>query len=235
MRGVIPAAGLGKRMAEITNGRAKELLPLAGRPLLSWVLDEAFEAGLDSCQVVLSPVKLPEFEAFRGPKVEFVTQAEPKGLGHAVGQAGPGEALVLLPDSIFWPRRPSQRLVEALHGVDFVIAVESVPSDVVSKYGIVEVSSENRIERILEKPSRYETSSRWAVAGRYVFSPDFMRELARHARDFEGPGELDLSGPLQKALERGAHGLAVPLEPSEIRYDCGSPAGYRKAQAEVRS
>jgi UTP--glucose-1-phosphate uridylyltransferase len=112
---VIPCGGRGTRLAAIARDTPKELLPIGGRPLLQWTLEEAAAAGLDRAVVVTSPHKrqLARFLSDRPPvglSVSIVVQPEPRGLGDAItcarpalgpGGRGGGDVAVLLPDNLF--------------------------------------------------------------------------------------------------------------------------------------
>ena len=81
---IIPCGGLGTRLAPITRWIAKEMLPVALRPVLYWTLDEAADAGLLRAIIVTNPLR-PVLEAaarqYQGPiELEFVAQDHPRGL-----------------------------------------------------------------------------------------------------------------------------------------------------------
>ena len=106
-------------------------------------------------------------------------------------------------------------------------AVEPVPEERASLYGIAEIAGDEdwRIERLIEKPAPGETASRWAIASRYALGPAAVTRL----REWPEPA-FGLTEVLQAVLDDGGIGLAVPLLPTEIRYDCGDPEGYADAQ-----
>lgn len=229
MIAILPAAGKGTRMRGVSGG-SKELLPVGGRSVLERVLQEAQEAGSEECLVVVSPSKA---DLLAHPGIERVMQEKATGLAPAVLTAKRLEpTLVLLPDTIFFPRSPSARLVKALaRGFDIAIAVQPVSDDEVSRYGIVEWNPENgRISRILEKPRPYQTASRWAIAARFAISPRTLLFCKQRVAELEGGlAEIDLPPLLNEAIAAGHTALAVTLEADEQRLDCGNPEGYRHA------
>jgi UTP-glucose-1-phosphate uridylyltransferase len=183
--------------------------------------------------VVVSPGKPDLAEYLAGQGIATVEQAEATGLAPAVVlAAGLLPALVLLPDTLFLPASPTPRLTLALNrGYDIAIAVERVPEEAVSRYGIVEWSPEHsRISRILEKPGPGDTQSRWAIAARFGISVRtlfFIRE--RVAQLSVSGSEIDLPPILDEAIQAGHTALAVPLETGESRLDCGNPQSYARA------
>jgi UTP-glucose-1-phosphate uridylyltransferase len=225
---ILPAAGKGKRMESVTAGAPKELLRVGGVPVLQRALDEAKAVGATSCVLVVSPDK----PAFDREDCTNVVQQIPNGLAPAVALAARfGPVLVVLPDTIFFPSSPLPGLVRGLNqGFDFVLAVERVADEQVSRYGIVEWNPENgRIFRILEKPQPSQTASRWAIAARFGLSTRTLFFIRSRVDGWTGEGEIDLPPLLNEALAAGHAGLAVPLDPGQQRLDCGNPQGYRRA------
>lgn len=240
MKAIIPAAGLGTRMAKVTGGRPKELLPLSGSPILEWVLREVGETNAAEIIVVGSERK-PEIDAFvRERSLSRVTMAhqkEMRGLAHALYCAGTfdDDVLVLLGDTVFSPRSPIQRLARSLAHGSSAVAVETVDEESVSRFGIVEplLDGGSRIGRILEKPLPSETSSRLAVAGRYALTRDVLRlvrDRFERADAQSSVGETTLTDVLVEALRLGLPIQYIPLETDEVRLDCGSASGYSRAQ-----
>jgi UTP-glucose-1-phosphate uridylyltransferase len=219
-------------MSEVSAG-SKELLPVGSKAAIQWALDEAIDSGVSTLTVIGSSTK-PDLVAYTSAiQIESVTQQVPRGLAPAILiPEGLQPTLVILPDTIFFPNSPAKRLVEALNrGFDIAIAVERVPDEAVSQYGIVEFSLETlRMSRILEKPNPRETWSRWAIAARFALSARtmlFVRDRVNALID--QPQEIDLPPLLNEAIQSGHTGIAIPLEKGERRLDCGNPEGYRRA------
>jgi UTP--glucose-1-phosphate uridylyltransferase len=122
-KAVIPAAGLGRRMSSLTGGAPKEMLPLAGRPIIHYVVQEAIDAGIVEICIVIHKSKEeirryfetddPEACEAERPvekirtrcNIVFAYQAEPRGLGDAVlcakEFAGDERFALLIPDQLF--------------------------------------------------------------------------------------------------------------------------------------
>ncbi|HKR07983.1 MAG TPA: sugar phosphate nucleotidyltransferase, partial [Gemmatimonadaceae bacterium] len=91
-RAIVPCGGKGTRMAALTGGQAKELMPVAGKPLLLWVLAECAASGIDEVLVVAAPHKQDLIAVARDaadkpdmpPRIETVIQHEPRGLADAI-------------------------------------------------------------------------------------------------------------------------------------------------------
>ena len=243
---VLPVAGLGTRFLPATKVVPKEMLPVAGRPLVQHAVEEAVAAGLERVVLVTAPgrdLALRHFEAdpeleaalaALGSRLEAVEQAEPLGLGHAIGCAtrslGPGPCAVLLPDDLVLGPVPCLRQLldvhERLGGT--VLAVMELPAAEVGKFGVVVPGRDDgrvvEVRGLVEKPAPGTEPSRLAVVGRYVLSPAVCAALPGLTPGHGG--ELQLTDAIAATVgEAPVH--AVRFEGR--RFDCGSPAGMAAA------
>lgn len=239
MIAIIPAAGLGKRMAAVTQGGAKELLPLGRRTVLERIIDEALHADVDEVVVISSPEK-PEIEdaiqswtagRFREARLRVVHQHEPRGWAEAVFLAeAQDDVLVLLGDCVYHGGSPCQRMANLVYrGIEGCVAVEEVSEKDVPRYGICEINKLGSIERIIEKPQPTETQSRWAVAARYAFSGSLLAEMQQLYMDRSG-SDMPLTPIMAAAIVNGRELKAVALQPGQERVDCGTPDEYQAAR-----
>jgi UTP--glucose-1-phosphate uridylyltransferase len=109
-----------------------------------------------------------------------------------------------------------------------VLAVEDVPREDTSKYGIVASTRidalEERVTQIVEKPDPADAPSTLAVVGRYVLRPEIFSELAQTGRG--RGGEIQLTDAIAR---RVAHGEVIARRISGTRFDCGSKQGFLAA------
>ena len=234
MRAIIPAGGLGKRMHSITGGRPKELLEVAGKTVLARIVDEARSAGATEVVVVSSPEKPELTEVAKAMGCTVVLQQVPQGLGPAVVVAGAESAsMLLLGDTIYRGGSPLKRLVELVQvGADAGLAVEPISDEDVSNYGIVESDPSRRVGCIIEKPRPDQTSSREAIAARYVFSLRFLAFAAQNMDRFLADSsrtEVSLTPAMQAAIDLGMNFRSNLLVAPEQRVDCGSVEEYEAA------
>ena len=167
--------------------------------------------------------------------VSFTRQRKPLGLGHAVWCArnlvGDEPFAVLLPDMIIkaQPGGLSQ-LLECYRqcGGGNVIAVEEVPMEDVSRYGVVEPShwSRNRftISRMVEKPAIADAPSNLIISGRYILQPEIFEELERGVPS--ASGEIQITDAMVRLMARQPfHGLKFRGR----TFDCGDKVGFLAA------
>ena len=170
--------------------------------------------------------------------VASVRQGEPLGLGHAVLVARHlvGDepfAVVLTDDVIDAPRPALRQMIDVFERVNGpVIAVERVPPEDVSSYGIVAIDDTDlgpgvhRIVDLVEKPPREEAPSNLAIIGRYILTPDIFPALQETASD--RTGEIQLTDGMRRLLEKRP---LYACEISGVRHDTGNKLGFLKATA----
>lgn len=220
-------------MAALTDGSAKELLPLGGIPVLTRVLLEAREVDADRVVVVVSPDKEAVAELARDRGAEVVLQPMMRGLADAIACADvDDDAVILMGDSVIHDGSPVARMAELIHkGIDGAIAVEPTDDEGTRRYGIVDIDEwSGGVKGILEKPGPEATTSRWAVAGRYALSRRLMAFLSEAVAVWDGPGELGMTPVLNAARMAGFDLKAVALAAGASRADCGSPEEYAAAR-----
>lgn len=195
----------------------------------AYELDDSLKAkGKTDILDILSQFELPAGSA------SFVRQKAPLGLGHAVWCArdiiGREPFAVLLPDVIIkGEKSATAQLIDAYNRVGGnIIAVDPVPEDRVSSYGVISpVSSDGRLikmDGMVEKPSVSEAPSNKAITGRYLLQPEIFDLL-----EDQGPGagnEIQLTDAMHRLMEmQDFHAYEFEGTP----YDCGSIAGYFEA------
>jgi len=229
LNAILPAAGLGTRMAEVTGGRPKEMLSLGGIPVLQWVIDECRQAGCETIGVVGSPHK-PQIAGylaeFGGADLPYFEQFEPRGLADAVRTANfpIAASLVPMPDTVFLEHAPSPALAAKIQaGAWAAVAVREIPLDQVGKYGIVAFDPSGQIVSIVEKPTPEEALSCFAIAGRFALSEQAMALL--QSKD-PLPENWTLTDLLAECLATGERLEVVLVDPDAPLFDCGSPEGY---------
>ncbi len=173
-------------------------------------------------------------EVARLANVWSVRQGEALGLGHAVlvtrELVGDEPFAVVLPDDVI-DAEPAglAHMVEVFGRVQGpVIAVERVPWDRVSSYGIVEFDSESggvyTVRDLVEKPKREDATSNLAIIGRYILTPDIFEELEATAHD--RTGEIQLTNGIRRLLEKRP---VYCYEIKGVRHDAGNKLGFVKA------
>jgi UTP--glucose-1-phosphate uridylyltransferase len=260
---VIPVAGHGTRLLPATKSQPKEMLPVARKPIVQYVVEEIVSNGIQQILFVTGRSKASienhfdhDPELFRAlsdanrkdllaeldfeeleARLFYTRQRLQKGLGDAIlcaeNFAGEEPFLVALGDSILGLHATSRavsRMAEVFseRRASCVIAVEEVPREETSHYGIVQPEANGgdtfRVVQLVEKPRPEDAPSNLAIAGRYIFSPVIFDMIRRVAPDQRG--EIQLTDAIQLLCEEGRRVVAVKLAPDEKRYDIGNFPSY---------
>jgi UTP--glucose-1-phosphate uridylyltransferase len=181
---------------------------------------------------------LAEVRAISGMiDVSYVRQGEALGLGHAVLMArdlvGDEPFAVMLGDDIIDNPVPCMKqMVEVFESRGGpVIAVQRVPPEEISAYGVIDGVAEGggvfRIRDLVEKPQPHEAPSELAIIGRYILTPDIFEAIERTPRDTGG--EIQLTNGLRALKdERTVFGYCF----EGVRHDAGNKLGFLKATVE---
>jgi UTP--glucose-1-phosphate uridylyltransferase len=169
-----------------------------------------------------------------GVRFYYVEQGEPLGLGHAVLCAkevvGNEPFFVHLPDDLIRSDRGCLAELSEIYektGAS-VIAVEPVPQERTSSYGIVDIDERSVLKQIVEKPDPKEAPSNLAVVGRYLLTPDIFDLLEQTQRG--AGGEIQLTDAIAELLPTQD---VTACRFSGVRYDCGNKYGYVTANLDL--
>src|SRR5258708_6741718 len=167
----------------------------------------------------------------------YVRQGEALGLGHAVLVArelvGNEAFAVLLADDVIDAKPPAiKQLIDVFDRVQGpVLAVERVPRESISSYGVIAVDTSvnlgpgvYQVRDLVEKPPREEAPSDLAIIGRYVLTPDIFPALA--ATKSDRTGEIQLTNGLRELLKTRP---IYACEVKGVRHDTGNQLGFLKA------
>ncbi|MGZ8666468.1 MAG: glucose-1-phosphate thymidylyltransferase [Solirubrobacterales bacterium] len=206
MKGLILSGGAGTRLRPITHTSAKQLVPVAHKPVLFYGIAALVEAGGRELGIVIAPETGEEIREVVGDgsdfgaEISFILQDEPLGLAHAVLAAEEflaGSPFVMyLGDNLL--RDGIRGLVNTFRktGPDALILLTPVADP--RSYGVAELEGE-RIVRLIEKPK--DPPSDLALVGVYLFSPAIFQ--AARALSPSWRGEYEITEAIQGLIENG--------------------------------
>ena len=205
MKGLVLSGGAGTRLRPITHTSAKQLVPVANKPVLFYGLEAMRAAGIDDVGIVVGETRA-EIEAAVGDgsrfglRVTYLPQEAPLGLAHAVLIAeeflGDSPFVMYLGDNLLKEGiAPFVRDFERSEP-DALILLQRVKDP--SEYGIAELQ-DGRVVQLVEKPA--EPKSDLALVGVYLFTPavfESVKAITPSAR-----GELEITDAIQHMIDRG--------------------------------
>ena len=221
LKGLILSGGRGTRLRPITHTSAKQLVPVANKPVLFYGIEAMAAAGIEQVGVLIAPETGAEIEAAAGDgsrfgvNITYVLQDEPLGLAHAVLTAeaflGSSPFVMYLGDNLLQGGISDLVATFREHEPDALILLTPVPDP--EHYGVAELADSGqgqagRVVRLLEKPSAPVTDL--ALVGVYMFTAQI--HAAARAISPSGRGELEITDAIQHLVDEGRR-----IEPHIVR------------------
>ncbi|MGA1583158.1 MAG: sugar phosphate nucleotidyltransferase [Saprospiraceae bacterium] len=221
MKAVIPVAGAGLRLRPHTYTQPKPLIPVAGKAIIAFIVEELERAGVQEFVFIIGYLgdKIRSFLDAQYPDLhkEFVVQNEPQGLGHAIWSARENilqtdEIIIVLGDTIF---DVDLRQFLGLPYSGLGVKVVDDPRE----FGVLEMGQDGFVSRVVEKPNI--PKSNLALVGLYkIQEPTLLIDCldGNIASDFRTHGEFQLTDGLMCMIEKG-----VRFSPFTVNnwFDCG--------------
>jgi glucose-1-phosphate thymidylyltransferase len=205
MKGLILSGGKGTRLRPLTYTSAKQLVPVANKPVLFYGIEALVEAGIKDIGIVVGDTHLEIKAAVGdgsrwGARVTYIEQDAPRGLAHAVkisqGFIGTDPFVMYLGDNLL-----NRGIVEFVD--QFVkdkpaaqILLTPVPDP--QMFGVAELQGD-KVHRLVEKPK--EPKSNLALVGVYMFGPEIFTSVSNIKPSFRN--ELEITDAIQDLIDRG--------------------------------
>lgn len=215
MKGLVLSGGKGTRLRPLTYTGAKQLVPVANKPVLFYALEDLVEAGVTEIGIVISPEtgdqvrqETGDGSAF-GARITYIPQAQPLGIAHGIKIAqdfiGTDPFILFLGDNFIRGGIVPQVNAFRTQAMDAQIILYEMQDP--SSMGVAVLNEDGRVERVVEKPKQF--ISPYAVIGIYMFGPsvfDAVHNIKPSAR-----GELEITDTIQYLVDQGLNVRAHKL------------------------
>jgi glucose-1-phosphate thymidylyltransferase len=206
VKGLVLSGGAGTRLRPITHTRAKQLVPVAGKPVLFYGLEAMAAAGITQVGIIIGDtgdeIRAAVGDGSRfGLEVTFIPQDAPRGLAHAVLTAeefiGDSAFCMYLGDNLL--RDGVAGFVDEFRAgdADAMILLQHVPNP--SEYGVAELDASGAVKQLVEKPK--EPKSDLALVGVYLFTSAIFDAARRLEPSWRG--EYEITDAIQGMVDSG--------------------------------
>jgi glucose-1-phosphate thymidylyltransferase len=235
MKGLILSGGKGTRLYPITYTSAKQLVPVANKPVLFRVIEAIRDAGIDDIGIVVGDTAPEIREAVGsgkrwGVRITYIQQDKPLGLAHAVKVSreylGDDRFVMFLGDNVI--EGGISGLISQFETSGYNCQIVLTPVDNPSQYGVADLDAETgRINRLVEKPRN--PPSNLALVGIYMFDEHIWEAVDAITPSWRG--ELEITDAIQYLVDKGYN--VHPYVHTGWWIDTGAPGDMLEANDKV--
>jgi glucose-1-phosphate thymidylyltransferase len=205
LKGLILAGGFGTRLRPLTYSQQKQLIPVANKPILFYVIEDLIKAGINDIGVIVGPNKEQVISTVQSHKwdarIEFIEQEKPLGIAHTIKISKK-----FLEDEPFLMYLGDNLLKEGVvnHVKDFLDSgyhgsIMLNPVDNPQEFGIAVLNEKGEIVKLVEKPEN--PPSNHAVIGVYMFTSD-IHEAVKNLKKSKR-GQFEITDAIQWLIDNG--------------------------------
>ncbi len=220
MKAIIPVAGAGTKLRPHTYTQPKALIPIAGKTILSFIVDQLHEAGINEFIFIVGYLgeKIQDYvnQTYPHLTTHFVHQNDRQGTGHAIeltkAIVGSDEVFVVLGDTVC-----EYDIKEVLDSPYSMLGIKKVEDP--RNFGVASIGEDGFIEQLVEKPAI--PKSNMALVGLYkIKETEFLYECLQHlfVSNTNVNGEYNLTDALECMIQRGAKFQSFKVK---SWFDCG--------------
>lgn len=208
MKALILCGGKGTRLAPLSDNTPKQLIPIANRPTIFYILDQVVSSGIKDIGIIVSPDNKAQMTDSIGngdnwgADISYITQHKPLGLANAVKAARSfidnDNFILILGDNLVQNDFNNILAKFDNNKYDALVVIREVSDP--RMFGVVELGEEKQIVKLVEKPR--QPRSNLAILGIYIFSPVIFDAIERITPSWRG--EYEITDAIQYLLNTGS-------------------------------
>ncbi len=203
MEAVILTAGIGERMQPLTNTCPKGLLPIAGKPILDYILESLKKSGIENITMVVGYKKEDIIDRYDDGKsfeveINYVEQKDQKGTAHAVSFTESEDTFVVVNGDVYCDPESLIDTIQHHKKNNSIATLGAYRVENADSYGVIETEGD-QIKEIVEKPKK--TYNQLINAGIYVFEPEIYEIIQKTS--LSKRGEKEITSSIGMLIDKG--------------------------------
>ena len=206
MKALVLSGGQGTRLRPLTFSIPKQLIPVAGKPVLHFVIEDILKASIKNIGIIIAPetgncIKKSLKENFPHINFQFIVQEKPLGLAHAVkiskNYLSNDDFIMYLGDNLI--KGGIKKYIEKFEKEKpsaFLLFKEVENPE---RFGVAEFDKNGKIKKLIEKPKN--PPSKYALVGFYIFSSDIFEAIEEIKPSWRG--EYEITDAIQILIKKG--------------------------------